>query len=143
MQSNEKELRMDQNQLEPEHRDVLRSLEIVPAANEFDWADSLTDKEEEELANLLDGYDEFAARLMKASKHDFDSFTAASALTETLDSANQIVDVMLRAGVPDDRKRKTSLWAQVAECEEKTADLLHRLARLRRELQKPGGPAFV
>jgi hypothetical protein len=80
---------------------------------------------------------------MNAPKQDFDSFTAASALTETLDSANQIVDVMLRAGVPADRKKKTSLWAQVAECEEKTADLLHRLARLRRELQKPGGPAFV
>jgi len=143
MQSNKKESRMDQNQLAPEYRDVLRGLEIVPAAAEFDWADSLTLEEEEELANLLDGYDEFAARLMNPPKHDFDSFTATSALTETLDSANQIVDVMLRAGVPDDRKRKTSLWAQVAECEEKTADLLHRLARLRRQLQKPGGPAFV
>jgi hypothetical protein len=143
MQSNEKKLRPDHNQLEPEHRDILRGLEIVPAADEFEWADSLTEEEEEELANLLNGYDEFAARLMNAPKQDFDSFTAASALTETLDSANQIVDVMLRAGVPADRKRKTSLWAQVAECEEKTADLLHRLARLRRELQKPGGPAFV
>ena len=143
MQSNEKEPRQDRSQLGPEQRKVLRGLEIVPAPDEFDWADSLTEEEEEELASLLNGYDEFAARLMNAPKQDFDSFTATSALTETLDSANQIVDVMLRAGVPADRKRKTSPWAQVAECEEKTADLLHRLARLRRELQKPGGPAFV
>ena len=52
MQSNEKEPRQDRSQLEPEQHKVLRGLEIVPAPDEFDWADSLTEEEEEELEQM-------------------------------------------------------------------------------------------
>ena len=108
-------------------RYILRGLKIIPAVDA-----ALMDQGAEETARPPGERD--AAELARAPRPYFDSLTAVSALRETVDSANEIVDIMLRFGGSTDTKRKTSLWVEVAECERASADLSHRIARLRREL---------
>jgi len=125
----------DPPELEAGLRDILPDLEVVPALKKDTPAKSLTEAEERELVKLWENYDEFHSELRAIPGPECGSSTAAVALHQTLYSAKQIVDLLLRVAARQDHAGIVALWAQVAECEEQAHDMLHRLARLRRKLQ--------
>jgi hypothetical protein len=143
MQSDEQESRADHEQAELEQRGIPRALEIVPSSGKLEGAESFTRIDEDVFAPPLNGYDDFGAPLLNVPNGDFGSIVAVNALDETLESAKQVVEAILEGSAQGHPASKTPYWARVAECEEKTADLLQLLVRLRRGLQEPRGPILV
>lgn len=143
MRGDESKSRADHHQAKFEHRDIPDALQIGVSSGKLEWAKSFTRKEEDAFATSLNGHVDHSAPLLNPPNGDLTWFAVVSALDETLDSAKQVVEAMLAGSAPGHRAGNTPYWARVAECEEKTADLLLLLARVRRGLQEPRGPVLV
>ena len=98
-------------------------------------AETWTPVEQQEFDKLLKNYDKFRARMVKSPRPDLETFAAIHTLKRILAVTIRIVELVSRGGTRLERRTQTALWALVAEAEEQTADLLHRLASLRRNLR--------
>lgn len=109
------------------------SAQTSPALS-ADPANPLTPFEEAELDGVFSEYGEFVNSLR--GREPFDPCRAVLPLREALNTANLLVDCMRQSHLPDDNASRASLREHVLDCEEKAADLIGRLSRLRRGLKK-------
>lgn len=113
-----------------------RTSEHISPALSIEPANPLTPVEEAELDGVFSDYDEFVNSLRGPKREAFDPCRAVMPLREALNTANLLVDCMRQSQLPRDSAARGSLREHVLDCEEKAADLIGRLSRLRRVLKK-------
>ena len=109
--------------------------QTIPAVS-AEPANPLTPFEEAELDGVFSEYGEFVNSLRGSGREPFDPCRAVLPLREALNTANLLVDCMRQSQLPDDNASRSCLREHVLDCEEKAADLIGRLSRLRRSLKK-------
>ena len=112
-----------------------RSGQTLPVVS-TETAAPLTPSEEAELDGVFSGYDAFVSSLRRSGRETFDPCRAVLPLREALNTANLLVDCMRQSQLPVETDARVSLREHVLDCEEKAADLIGRLSRLRRTLKK-------
>lgn len=96
----------------------------------------LTLVEEAELGQMFGEYGEFLDSICSPKRASFDPCRAVIPLREALKTANLLVECLRRSKAPADSSVRKALEEQVLDCEEKAADLIGRLSRLRRDLKR-------
>lgn len=99
-------------------------------------ANPLTPVEEAELDGVFSEYDDFVSSLRRSGRERFDPCRAVLPLREALNTANLLVDCMRQSALPDQTAARVCLREHVLDCEEKAAELIGRLSRLRRSLKR-------
>ena len=109
--------------------------DATPPISRAEPGSPLTPREEAELDRIFGEYDGFVNSISRPNGRPFDPCRAVLPLREALKSANLLVDCMRQSKLPDDTHERGELREQVLDCEERAADLIGRLARLRRGLK--------
>lgn len=107
-------------------------LEFEPISDGCEAEGQLTRQEEDELAKLLRDFDQIFEGPHGPAAADVDLVPAAEAYGDALQSANRILTAMARSGGGKSLDPQNLLKARLPECEQLTADALHRLVRIRR-----------